>query len=459
MMTGKCQLRFTRADYDRLHAHLFPGDHDEHGAVLLAGITERDGEPTFLVREVHLAREGSDYVEGKVGYRALHPRFIHQMITRARDEKLAYLAVHNHHSDLSVGFSGIDMDSHELGYPALLQIARGMPVGALVFGKRSIESDIWMKDGERLSLRHATIVGQSIPRLYPSPMRPANGEHDAYERQLRMFGGDGQKRLMESHVAVLGVGGIGSLVVELLARLGVGRFTLIDDDVVEVSNLARIVGADQKDAEDATRKIDVAERVILQANPDAIVQKIADDIAKESVAKTMAQADFLFLAADSMRARLVFNAVVHQYLIPGVQLGSKVRADSDAKLLDAMSANRSVRPGLGCLWCNGLIDVQALAKEAKTDEEREQQAYGVEEPNPSVITLNAIAAAHAVNDFLFDFLALRPESDQPHYEHFHYVTRKRMLVEPRKDRNCPECSVLEGRVARGDAGVLPTTEG
>jgi len=286
-MRTKCQLRFGRADYDRLHAHLFPGDHDEHGAVLLAGITEKSGEPSFLVREVHLALEGSDYVEGKVGYRALHPSFIHKMITRARDEKLAYLAVHNHHSDLCVGFSRIDLDSHELGYPALLQIARGMPVGALVFGTRSIQADVWLKDGSRLSLDQATVVGQSIQTLYPSSGAVDDINDEAYERQLRMFGAKGQKRLAECHVAILGLGGIGSLVAEMLARLGVGRLTLIDDDVVEVSNLSRIVGADRGDAECSARKIDVAERVILQANPSAKVLKIADDIAKDSVAKAL----------------------------------------------------------------------------------------------------------------------------------------------------------------------------
>ena len=58
-------------------------------------------------------------------------------------------------------------------------------------------------------------------------------------------------------------------------------------------------------------------------------------------------------------------------------------------LVEVMSAKRPVRPGHGCLWCNQLIDQNQLAKEAKTDEERKAQAYGVNEPNPSVISLNA----------------------------------------------------------------------
>src|SRR5208282_235143 len=91
-MSEKCSIRIARDDFNVVMNHLFPGDGDEHGAVLLAGVSRLKGQLTLLVREVHLAREGIDYVEGRIGYRALSPTFIHRLITRARDEKLAYLA-------------------------------------------------------------------------------------------------------------------------------------------------------------------------------------------------------------------------------------------------------------------------------------------------------------------------------------------------------------------------------
>jgi hypothetical protein len=223
-----------------------------------------------------------------------------------------------------------------------------------------------------------------------------------------MFGKTGQNELANCRVGILGLGGIGSLVAEYLARLGVGHFFLVDDDRVEMSNLSRIVGAKSSDADAKTSKVCVGKRMILEANNRAQVRLITDDAAKESVAKELTNCDYIFLAADSMRARLVFNALVHQYFVPGVQLGSKIRSDREGKLVDVMSANRPVRPGHGCLWCNQLIDGNALAKEAKTDDERKAQAYGVEEANPSVISLNAVSAAHAVNDFLLNYLSLRP---------------------------------------------------
>jgi hypothetical protein len=160
-----------------------------------------------------------------------------------------------------------------------------------------------------------------------------------------------------------------------------------------------------------------------------------------------------------MRARLVFNALVHQYFVPGVQLGSKIRSNGSGTLGEVMSANRPVRPGQGCLWCNQLIDTNQLALEAKTDEERKAQAYGVEEPNPSVISLNAISAAHAVNDFLLDYLDLRPEPETFHYEEFRFLHRKRNLVEPRRDPACSECSRTGLRYGMGDNVALPCSEG
>ncbi|MRR50432.1 MAG: ThiF family adenylyltransferase [Rhodocyclaceae bacterium] len=453
-MMNKSTLRIARSDYDLLKNHLFPGDRDEHGAILLAGVSATNDKLKLLVREVHFAKEGKDYVPGTVGYRALSPKFIHSLITRARDQRLAYLAVHNHDSDRSVAFSRVDIDSHHRGYPALLQIAKGMPVGALVFGRNSVQADVWLPNGDRLDLDEAAIIGNTVQRLTPAQQTYRLMEFDSYDRQVRMFGPAGQARLALSKVAIVGLGGVGSMLAEYLARLGVGRFVLIDGDRVEQSNLSRIVGASLEDAAHGTPKVEVARRVILQAQPGAETRPIVGDVASQDVAKTLADCDYIFLSADSMRARLVVNAVTHQYLIPGVQVGAKVRTDRGGTLLDVMSANRPMRPGAGCLWCNGLIDPTLLAQEAKTDAERKAQAYGVEEPNPSVISLNAIAAAHATNDFLLDYLGLRSDRDVM-FEHFHHLKRDRAIVQPRRDANCPECG-RAGRYGRGDAVALPT---
>ena len=458
MTDRQCDLIFTAPDQAELMAHLFPGDRDEHGAVLHAGVAQDGDRMRLLVRGVYPARPGSDYVAGQFGYRALHPRFIHQHITACRDQRLAYLAVHNHDCDDRVGFSRVDFASHERGYPALLDIGKGVPVGALVLGRRSMQADIWTDDSMRRTLRETRIIGPTLRRIYPAPPRSPHAPTDeSHNRQIRMFGEAGQVELTRARVAVIGLGGIGSLVCEYLARLGVGEVLAVDPDHLETSNLSRVVGATRADATRRRSKVEIVARHAAEASGTKIIP-VAADVALESVARQLRGCDYLFLAADSMRARLVFNALVHQYLIPGVQLGAKVRSAPDGGLLDVMSAVRPVRPGEGCLWCNQLIDPHQLAIEAKSDAERLAQAYGVAEPNPSVITLNAVAAAHAVNDFLFHILDLPHATSPLAYRHFHFLDGIVKNVMPRKDEGCRECG-REGRFGRGDAVSLPCTEG
>ncbi|MCY4611585.1 MAG: ThiF family adenylyltransferase [Gammaproteobacteria bacterium] len=450
-----CDILIAPDDHARLMAHLFPGDRDEHGAVLHAGVVASGPALRLAIRHVEPAMFGRDYVKGKHGYRALDPTFIHHQITQCRDQHLAYLAVHNHDCDRRVSFSRIDLQSHDRGYPALRDIGKGIPVGALVFGRRSVAADVWLPDGTRRPLGTYRVIGQTIMRLYSDP-QSVSGASLAHDRQVRMFGTAGQAVLGMSKVAVVGLGGVGSLVAEYLARLGVGHLVLIDPDSIEGTNLSRVVGATAADIKVGLPKTKIAVRHAREMAIDTVIDAISEDVTKESVAETLRDCDFIFLAADSMRARLLVNALVHQYLIPAVQIGAKIRPNTSGLLEDTMSAVRHIRPRYGCLWCNGLIDPVQLAIEAKTDEERKDQAYGVNAPNPSVITLNAVAAAHAVNDFLFDFLSIRSQKNEAAYQHFHFLKGEVKRVIPRRDSNCSEC---EHRFGMGDAMELPTVTG
>jgi len=147
--------------FDELQAHLFPGDHDEHGAVIAAGIVETERGTRLLAREAFLAKDGVEYVPGTRGYRALTARFVAERSGHCENEKLCYLSVHCHGGTDRVGFSGDDFASHERGYPALLDITRGGPVGALVFAENAVAGDLWTPRG-RFQLDHLTVVGSVV---------------------------------------------------------------------------------------------------------------------------------------------------------------------------------------------------------------------------------------------------------------------------------------------------------
>jgi ThiF family len=212
----------------------------------------------------------------------------------------------------------------------------------------------------------------------------------------------------------------------------------------------------------AQPKVLLARRNILRANRRARVDAIFGNFLEADIAAKFIDCDYLFLAADTMRARLLFNAIVHQYLIPGVQVGAKVQVDrTTGEVLDAYSVVRPVTPETGCLLCNKLINSAKLQGESISEIDRRRQRY-IDEPEivaPSVITLNAVAVSHAADDFLFYMTGLRDPVAPSSYFRVQPRSRRTWFDEPRKSPACPECgSNSDSRLARGDARRLPTIE-
>jgi hypothetical protein len=379
-----------------------------------------------------------------------------------------------------VGFSPDDLASHERGYPALLKIARGQPIGALVFARNAAAGIVWFSTSHRLPIGETRIIGPAIRRLYPSPPPRTVGCSATYDRQARLFGDAGQDLLARTKVGVIGAGGGGSLLVEYLAHLGVGHLVVADYDRIKLVNLPRIVGGTRWDARafltDGSRpswvrrfgesiaatKISVARRVARRANSRIKIEQIFGDITDSDVAACFTDCDYLFLAADTHQARLVFNALVYQYLIPGFQIGAKVPVNKNTGIVgEVFTVCRPVLPSSGCLWCNGLISSEELQREAATPEERADQRYvdDVDVVAPSVITLNATAASQAANDFLFALTGLTRPNAPTDYRYLFPRRREISFHSPRKDFDCRECGTMShSRFARGDSFSLPTRE-
>lgn len=470
-MNDTWSVVITGEQWTLLRGHLFPGDGDEHGAILRCGIARSPRGTRLLVRDVVPATDGVDYIEGNRGYRKLTAEFVADNIDACAQEKLAYIAVHNHGGHDSVRFSGTDMASHERGYPALLDINDGVPVGALVFANHAVAGDIWTSNGSRHTITGLRVVGRPQLALTPEPV-PAKVADPTYDRQTRIFGDRGQVILTGSKIAIVGLGGIGSLIAEYLARLGVGELLFIDPDRLDPTNLPRVVGARRSDAlpllQDearprwvqrlgarlATPKVKIAERVARQASRNMRITSVPRSVVEADVAALLTDCDHIFLAADSALARRLVNSITHQYLIPNTQVGSKVTV-IDGQIADIFSVSRMSSPGSGCLQCNGLIPAWKLTEEATSDIQRRRQRY-IEDDNvyaPSVVTLNAVAASRAVDDWLMTIGGLAdPDVSADHWVSYHPLTDEVVEHEPTKSSDCRHCGA--SRLAIGDGMKL-----
>lgn len=451
------ELRISQADYARLEKHLFRADHDEYGALLLAGVYRyADGGSLLTVREVHLL-DDDDFPPGVHGYRQFGAAGLARIGNRASEENLALVTVHSHPGATTRNaLSSDDLSAHERVFPHLLDITSADIVCGVALGNASAAGELWWADGSRGELNVLRIPGERIRIHRPQPSARASAE-SRFDRQIRLFGADGQARLRDATVAVVGAGGGGSILVEQLCHLGVGRILVIDHDVVKEHNLSRIMGATPGDVANATKKVDVAARAARQRDPRSQVIPVDGSIADLDVAERLVACDYIFLATDTATARLVANAVSQTFLIPTVQIGAKVDTRDDGSIEQIYTAVRPVLPRQGCLHCAGLIDAMALQREAASPQERSNQNYlgTADVIDPSVTTLNAAAAAGALNVFL---MALTELAEPGLADHRITLTRDATTLATtvgcRED--CRWCGTgSRSRYGRADLNLLP----
>jgi threonine dehydrogenase-like Zn-dependent dehydrogenase len=278
-----------------------------------------------------------------------------------------------------------------------------------------------------------------------------------------MFGTPGQQILRDMTVAVVGAGGGGSLLVEMLAHLGVGHIVVIDYDIVDETNLSRIVGATPADV--GRLKIDVAKDLAARVDPDVLVDAFYGDIAYADDARRLVDADFAFLATDNILSRYAFNLVCHQFLIPGIQVGAKVTGDDagGVELIHVME--RPVTLQDACLDCSGAIPADALTREQLSPEARRAQGYvdgdeGADIEEPSVITLNSISTSMAATDFLLMATGLMPKGTTLEANAYYPQERELRSRTAVKNPNCRFCGDGEkSALGRGDLKSLSLKPG
>ena len=167
-----------------------------------------------------------------------------------------------------------------------------------------------------------------------------------YSRHLLLneIGVEGQEKILQSHVLVIGVGGLGSPVVLYLATAGVGRITLVDDDVVDVTNLQRQIAHNMADVGDY--KANSAMKKVANINTDVQVIPIlqrADAVRLDSLVK---DADVVIDCCDNFATRHAINAACVKHRKPLVS-GAAIRFDGQITVFDSRS---DASPCYACIF-------------------------------------------------------------------------------------------------------------
>ncbi len=142
-----------------------------------------------------------------------------------------------------------------------------------------------------------------------------------FERTRILIGDEGIARLASKHVFLAGLGGVGSYCAEALARGGIGRLTLLDHDVVAVSNINRQLPA--LDSTVGKSKAELMQVRIADINPDCRVQIRREFLTPGNVNEIVPDADYVIDAIDSLNCKV---ALVAESVKRGLKVASSMGA-------------------------------------------------------------------------------------------------------------------------------------
>ena len=174
--------------------------------------------------------------------------------------------------------------------------------------KFSAGLDTQLSDGDEVYILPAVAGGSDL----------SEKELDRYSRQIMLeeIGYQGQLKLKQSKVCVVGVGGLGNPIVTRLAAMGVGTLRIVDRDVIELSNLHRQTMFNEDDVGQV--KVETAAKKLRKLNPDIVVEELPISINDYTALDVVDGCDVVVDALDSVDARYALNKACIEKKIPFV---------------------------------------------------------------------------------------------------------------------------------------------
>lgn len=205
---------------------------------------------------------------------------------------------------------------------------------------------------------------------------------DRYSRQS-FLGSSSEAMISQCTIGVVGLGGGGSHIVQQLAHIGFQRFILYDDDVVQESNLNRLIGATTADAHAGTPKLHLAKMMIYRLQPDASVKGFACKWQEQP--EPLRQCQIVFGCVDSYKGREELEIACRRYLMHYIDIGMDVHGKEHPVIGGQVIVSS---PGGLCMRCMGFLTDERLAGEAAL--------YGNAGIHPQVVWSNGVLASIAV---------------------------------------------------------------
>src|SRR5947209_4807290 len=424
---SRYRIKFKHGDLEGLRARLLAGLSREHFAVLLGKTQKIDGYTIINVIDL-LFPDQSDYNQQSVAFLRIKKDFIHKALVELtnRYDVDTIIDVHTHpFSQGRVAFSATDDGDEQTFFQFLHETFAGIHYASIVFSQSRYSARVWTLSSGSIIPRSALLKTQtSREHIASADFREYADEkyektavtsaEGFFNRSASVLGLDVMRKIMHDQViSIVGVGGLGSIVAEHLIHMGFHEINLIDPDVLEMSNLNRVVGAYYEDAQQKLYKVDVVKRHLTRINPQATVLACKRDVHDKEVERALALSDWMIVATDNHSSRLRVQELSVQYFVPLLSVGVNISV-KDNKIEDMSGEVIMARVGDWlCLNCLNRINPIKVASERHPDktirEELVKRGYvmGKEIKEPAVKTLNTYLATMLVDVLINQYTDVR----------------------------------------------------
>ena len=312
---------------------------------------------TGIITEILLPEKNDREVHGNVGFMSAYFERVLK-IAIERKEGIAFL--HSHPFPGWQGMSRDDVTAETRMSPAVFA-STGLPLLGLTVGSDSIWSArFWVKHKterrkyNRKMCESVRVIGKGLKIIYNDNLLPPSFDFEKQLRTISAWGEKTQEDLSRLRVGIVGLGSVGSIVAEILARTGISNFTLIDFDSVEEKNLDRLTNVFKQDIGRA-KGLAIKDAIMRSAtSPNVSIDYSEYSVCEKEGFKSALNCDVIYSCVDRPWGRQILNFVSYAHLIPVIDGGIIVRTNkNNTKIIGADWKAQTVGYKRPCLECLG----------------------------------------------------------------------------------------------------------
>ena len=411
---------------------------------------------TVLVHSFLKPIEGDRNVHGNVSF---NYQYFKRTCDQALQMKCGIVFMHSHPFPGWQTMSSDDIKTEKRMAPTIETITN-MPLLGLTVGSDGTWSGrIWYYKKSSYQKKWAKsikVIGDEFNVFFDMKQVYHFFNSEYLKRTVAIWGRQNHEMLSNLTIGVVGLGSVGSIVAETLARMGIRKFILLDFDKIEKHNLDRIVGADKKDI--GKYKVNVISKSIRKSSLTNGIKiiPIKKSIAELEAYKEILDCDFIFCCADKPRARYILNHIAFSHLIPVIN-GGILAETSEEGLIFADWELSLITPNRPCMQCLGAYKSSDVILEIEGKLEDPEYIKGIfkdfqYKQNQNVMPFSMNLASFEV----LQFIAFSTGIAVIDYYGVQRYRFKQAALSSYTDRKCDSKCDFSKSIATGDVNFRPS---